>query len=80
MRTLGRRSPRALRGDSVRHCDYCGAAYYLSQLRRNVAGFLVCRDDDGDRHYAKAPHIQNNEGTGSSSYAGEAADPLPVIL
>ncbi len=26
-------------------CDYCSLAYYRSELRRDAAGYLRCRDD-----------------------------------
>jgi len=28
-------------------CDYCGTAYYRSQLRRDRSGLLACEDDFG---------------------------------
>lgn len=43
MRTIGRHVPADLaRGDFVSKCDYCGAPFYRSQLRRDGSQFLVC--------------------------------------
>lgn len=47
MRTIGRQVPADKpHGDFVSRCDYCGAPFYRSQLRRDETGFLVCEYDD----------------------------------
>jgi hypothetical protein len=48
--TIGRkRSHRSPPGDTKRLCDYCGIAWYRSQLRRDAAGLLACPDDQRGR-------------------------------
>lgn len=67
MRTIGRRRPRNVpAGDYPCLCDYCGTKWYRSRLTKQGSGFLACRLCEGDEHYARPPHIQNNEGTGST--------------
>ena len=46
--TIGRKWPlSAPRADYPCYCDYCGAKWRRSQLRRDGAGLLVC-PDEGD--------------------------------
>lgn len=83
MRTIGRHWPKdAPRGDYPALCDICGVKWRRSQLYRSRSGLLVCpQDADDDRlPYIRAPHIQNNEGTGSEIAAHTQSDPLPVVL
>lgn len=47
MRTIGRHVPADKpHGDFVSRCDYCGAPWYRSTLRRDGSGFLVCEPCD----------------------------------
>jgi len=83
MRTIGRRRPRsAPRGDIPWLCDYCGCKFWRSQLRRQPSGYLACPYDVGDKHYARPPHILNNDGTGSSIAVGDTGETVgyPVVL
>lgn len=50
MRTIPRRYPfPAPRGERRYTCDYCGIPWYLSQLRKDAAGFYACPDDQAGR-------------------------------
>ena len=50
MRTIGRRWPRrAPKGDFVAMCDYCGANWRRSLMKRDRSGYLACPDDQGGR-------------------------------
>ncbi len=64
-------------------CDFCGTKWRRSQLIVDRNGFLVCPQDVGpDRvPFARAPHILNNEGTGSElDFEPAASDEIPVLL
>lgn len=37
-------------GDAKGVCDSCGKTFYLSQLRKNHRGFMVCPADYETRH------------------------------
>lgn len=87
MRTIGKHWPSSVpRGDHPWLCDYCGVKWRRSQLRRDGSGLLACPDDLGpDRvAFARAPHVQNNYGTGPSPSAlaedYDTVDPFPVLL
>lgn len=46
MYTIGRKRPRSSpRGDHTALCDYCGAKWHRSDLRRDGANLLACPDD-----------------------------------
>jgi hypothetical protein len=48
MPTIGRHRPQSSpRGDYPSRCDYCGAAWWRSSLRKDGAGKLKC-PDEGD--------------------------------
>jgi hypothetical protein len=50
MRTMSRKYPfPAPRGERRYVCDYCGMTWYMSQLRRDAAGFYACPDDQSGR-------------------------------
>ena len=49
-RTIGRHRPKSSpRNDYEAMCDYCGVAYLRSQLRRDAAHRLYCRDEGNGR-------------------------------
>lgn len=37
-------------GDSLAICDSCGLRFYLSELRKDWRGFMVCKKDFEPRH------------------------------
>lgn len=84
MRTIGRHWPKsAPRGDHPVRCDLCGTVWRLSQLHRERSGLLVCPWDVGPERadYIRAPHIMNNEGTGTGvPQFGEHDSDVPVVL
>jgi hypothetical protein len=50
MRSINRHRPAdSPRGDTQATCDLCGQRFYRSELRRNRAGWLVCREDQEER-------------------------------
>lgn len=50
MRTMPRQyQGPAPRGERRYPCDYCGITWYMSQLRRDAAGFYACPDDQSGR-------------------------------
>lgn len=50
MPTIGRKRPkRSPRGDVATYCDYCGIGYLRSELVRDGAGLLRCKDEGNGR-------------------------------
>lgn len=39
----------APKGERRYRCDYCGIVWYMSQLRKDAAGFYACPDDQSGR-------------------------------
>lgn len=66
MRTIPRRLRRSPVGVGKRaRCDYCGAVYYRSELRRKEGGSLACPDDFPGRDETQLSRM-NAEGALSS--------------
>jgi hypothetical protein len=50
MLTVGRKRPDSSpRGDTQGICSYCGAQWYVSQMRKDRAGLWACPNDQGGR-------------------------------
>jgi hypothetical protein len=40
---------RSIPRERRRDCDYCGIKWYMSELRKDAAGFYACPDDQSGR-------------------------------
>lgn len=47
MQTIGRKWPKAWRGQSTGHCSYCGVRWPSGKLRKDRSGNWACPDETG---------------------------------
>ncbi len=90
MRTIGRHFPReSPKNDFETLCGYCGVAYYRSQLRRDRAELLACKEcgegrdvvtlSEGNAAAANRPRVtQNVRDGGGWDHEVSPAPPVKV--
>lgn len=73
MLTVGRKRPDSSPyGDTQGICGYCGANWYVSQMRKDRSGIWACPNDQGGRD-----EVTLSEANARAAQKGPRAVPLP---